>query len=112
MKNFVILYYAPISAVEQMSNASPEEMEEGMKAWMAWARDCGDGLVDLGTPLAGGQSVTQAGGSPSERGVCGYSVLRAETIEDAKTMLDGHPHLGWDAACEIEIHESMSLPSA
>jgi len=22
----------------------------------------------------------------------------------------GHPHLAWDAACEIEVHEVMPLP--
>ncbi len=28
----------------------------------------------------------------------------------AKKLLDGHPHLEWDAGCEIEVHESMPMP--
>ena len=27
----------------------------------------------------------------------------------AKSLLDGHPHLGWTDGCEIEVHESMPL---
>ena len=42
--------------------------------------------------------------------VVGYSILQAENIDDAKALLDGHPHLAWDGACEIEVHEVMPLP--
>lgn len=112
MKKFIITYHAPLSALEQMQNTPPEQAEEGMKLWMQWAEKCGDHLVDLGTPLAGGQKLKVDGGSePSERQVCGYSILRAENMEQAKEFLQGHPHLaGWEAACEIEVHEAMPLP--
>ena len=78
--------------MEQMSNASPEEMKAGMEPWMAWAAKCGEGLVDLGAPLVG------------------YSILQAEDMEGAKALLEGHPHLEWTGGCEIEVHESMPLP--
>ena len=54
MKKFMVIYHAPMDAMEQMGNVSPEEQAEGMKAWNAWADQCGDRMVDLGTPLAGG----------------------------------------------------------
>jgi hypothetical protein len=85
-------------------------MAEGMKPWMAWAEGCGDSLVDLGTPLAGGQRLSKSGASPSDKGVVGYSILEAENMEAAQVLLDGHPHLEWAAGCEIEVHESMPLP--
>jgi hypothetical protein len=31
MTKFVVIYHAPASAVEQMSDATPEQMAEGMK---------------------------------------------------------------------------------
>lgn len=100
-----------MDAMKQMENKDPEAMKEGMEKWMIWAQQCGDQLVDLGTPLGGGQVVkpndTLEG---SVRKVCGYSILQAESMTDAIELLQGHPHLGWDASCEIEIHESLPLP--
>ena len=94
----------------QMANATPEEREEGMKPWMAWAEKCGDQLVDLGTPLVGGAKLLPGGGSKaSTRDVARYSILKADSMDDAKALLEGHPHLGWNTGCEIEVHESVPL---
>ena len=110
MKNFVVIYHAAPSAVEMTQNMSPEEMQKGMEAWMAWAAKTGDGLVDLGTPLMGGQKLSKSGSSPSDKEVTGYSILQAEDMKGAKALLEGHPHLEWAAGCEIEVHESMPMP--
>lgn len=112
MKKFIITYHAPSEALERMQNVTPEESKEGMKLWMQWAEKCGDRLIDLGAPLVGGQKLNVNGtSSNSKRQVCGYSILQAENIEEAKELLKGHPHLsGWDNACEIEIHETMPMP--
>ncbi len=110
MKNFVVIYHAPESAVEQTHNMSQEEMKKGMEAWMAWAAKTGDGLVDLGTPLMGGQKISKSGSSPSDKNVMGYSILQAEDMQGAKALLEGHPHLDWAGGCEIEVHESMPMP--
>ena len=111
MKKFVVIYHAPASDFQKMANATPEQMQEGMKAWMEWAAKCGDGLVDLGAPLAGGQKLSKSGSSTSDKSVVGYSILQAEDIEGAKALLEGHPHLEWASGCEIEVHETMPLPT-
>lgn len=111
MKKFIIIYYAPASAMEQMQDATPEEMQKGMEPWMVWAKKCGKGLVDMGSPLAGGQMLTKSGSSSSDKNVVGYSILQAEDMQGAKALLAGHPHLEWADGCEIEVHESMPLPS-
>ncbi len=64
----------------------------------------------MGSPLGGSQRVTQSGSSPSDSNVVGYSILKAENMEAAQALLQGHPHIAWNAACEIEIHECMPLP--
>jgi hypothetical protein len=110
MKKFIVIYHAPGSAMEQMQNATPEEMKKGMEPWMVWAKKCGSGLVEMGTPLGGGQKLTKSGSSPSDKDVCGYSILQAEDMEEAKALLAGHPHLEWTSGCEIEVHESMPMP--
>ena len=111
MKKYIVIYHAPEELMAQSANSTPEEMEKGMEPWMVWAAKCGDQLVDLGAPLMGGQKLLPDGKiENSIREVAGYSVLQAENMEEAKALLDGHPHLAWDGACEIEVHEVMPLP--
>lgn len=106
MNKYIVIYHAPLSAVEQMADATPEDM----KPWMEWAERCGEGLVDMGTPLVGGQKVTKSGVSPSDTSVVGYSVLQAASMEAAQALLKDHPHLFAADGCEIEVHESAPLP--
>ena len=111
MGRYVVIYRAPTSAMEQMRDATPEDMKKGMEPWMAWAQRCGDGLVDLGSPLGGGLKVTSEGTSPADESVAGYSVLEAEDMDGALELLGGHPHLGWAEGCEIQVYEALPLPS-
>ncbi len=36
MRKFLVLYMSPVSAEEQMQNASPEDMQKGMEPWVKW----------------------------------------------------------------------------
>ena len=110
MKKFIVIYHAPAEASMHTNEMTPEQQAKGMEAWMTWAKKCGDKLVDLGSPLANGQSLTPNGSTASNKGVTGYSVLQTDTMEAAKALLKGHPHLGWNAACSIEVHETMAIP--
>jgi hypothetical protein len=111
MKKFIVIYHAPIDAMEQTAKASPEEQAKGMEGWIKWAEKCGDKLVDMGAPLVNGQALSPSGGiTDSDKNVVGYSVLQADNMEEAKKLLDGHPHLGWNADCAIEVHETMPMP--
>lgn len=110
MKKFMVIYHAPAAAMKQMEGASDEDMKKGMEPWMAWAKRCGSGLVDMGTPLGDGQKVTKSGTTPSDKSVVGYSILQAESMDEAVKMLQGHPHLDWVDGCEVEVHESLPLP--
>jgi len=106
MKKFVALYHAPAEALAQMANATPEQKMEGMKPWMAWKEKVGSGIVDLGAPLFGGQSISkggQWGGSSKE--VSGYSIVQGESLEAAQALFEDHPHLNWHPAASIELHE-------
>jgi hypothetical protein len=111
MKKFIVLYHAPVDAVRQTSGASPEEQAKGMEMWMQWAKKCGDKLIDLGSPLMNGQQLMPGGKSRnSNSDIVGYSILQAENMDEAKSLLQGHPHFGWNADCSIEVHETMPLP--
>lgn len=97
--------------MQKMASVPKEEQAKGMEAWMTWSQKCGDKLVDMGSPLMGGQELSPDGKSKdSNKEVAGYSILQAENMEEAKKLLQGHPHLAWNADCSIEVHEAMPLP--
>lgn len=107
----MVLYHAPAAVVQQTLLHNRDDTEKGMRAWVLWAQRCGDKLVDLGWPLVNGQEITPGGEQKkSAKDVTGYSILQAENMEDAKALLMDHPHLAWNPACSIEVHETLPLP--
>ncbi|MBO6517431.1 MAG: hypothetical protein JJ975_12865 [Bacteroidia bacterium] len=110
MKNFIVIYHAPAEVMAQMASATPEQKEEGMKPWFAWKERLGDQLVDFGSPLMGGQRLLPGGATEnSTKEVTGYSIIRANDMEEAKSLLQGHPHLNMPDTCDIELHETVAM---
>ncbi len=67
MKKFIVIYYAPIDAMKQMASTSKEDQAKGMEGWMAWAKKCGDKLVDMGAPLMNGKALSPKGKSTDSK---------------------------------------------
>ncbi|MGH3986055.1 MAG: YciI family protein [Actinomycetes bacterium] len=109
MTKYVFIYHAPMTPAEA-APPSPEQMEAVMGEWNAWAGKVGDGMIDFGTPLAGGVRVTTNGTSRSTREVAGYSIIEAEDMEAALALAQNHPHLNMPGGCEIEVHEAQPIP--
>ena len=95
MTKFLVLYKADATAAQQMGNATPEEQQAGMQAWMEWFGKAGDAVVDGGSPVQ------------SESGIGGYSILQAESREALDAVLLGHPHLQIGT---IEVAEFLPMP--
>lgn len=110
MARFMLLYRAPRSAAEEMAGATPEQAESGMDAWMRWADEAGDHLLDLGAPL---NEATRVGphGEPDADHIAGYSFVQAESADELKGLLERHPHLHMDGAA-IQVLEQLPMPGA
>lgn len=107
MKKFLVLYRSTVSAKDQMAKASPDQAKAGMDAWMAWAKRAETNLVELGSPLG---ETALLRGTPNGAGfIGGYSVVRAESLDAAKKVFDGHPHFEAPGA-SIELLEVVSIP--
>jgi hypothetical protein len=109
MTKYVFIYHAPMTPADA-TPPTPEEVDAVMGEWNTWAGRVGDGMVDFGTPLAGGVRVSPDGTSSSTREVAGYSIIEAESIDAALELAQSHPHLKMPGGCEIEVHEAQAIP--
>ena len=96
MTKFLVLYRADQSAVEQMTQATPEQQQAAMQAWMDWFGRAGDAVVDGGSPLSGGDGT-----------IGGYSILQAESHDALQQVLQGHPHT---EVGTLEVLEILPMP--
>lgn len=110
MAKYLVLYKSTVSPEEMMGAMTPEQSQAGMDMWMAWAGKCGDALVDLGSPVGGGQAVTSSGTTGATSQVCGFSVLQADSADAATGMLENHPHLMSPGEPSIEVLEYLAIP--
>lgn len=108
MPNYVVLYNAPVSAVDQMENNDPDMAAAAMQAWNDWSAIVGGDLVDLGTPLGDARRVGAGGTTVADTEVSGYSILQAADIDTAVALVEGHPHLQMPGA-SIDVHETLEM---
>lgn len=108
---FLVLYRSNVSAMEQMSSGTPEQMQAGMDAWMAWAQQTGEKLSDMGSPLGDTKSVGD-GVAASPGYIGGYSFLEADSLDGAVKLVEHHPHLMMPGGATVEVHELLPMPGA
>ncbi|WP_026556458.1 hypothetical protein [Arthrobacter sp. 35W] len=109
MTRFVVLYHAPQSAPDAMAGNDDAAAAEGMQLWMDWAARAGEHLVDMGQPLGNAQEITTMGDVEAKSTVGGYSILEADSLDHAVSLMNGHPHLMMPGA-SIQVFEALALP--
>lgn len=110
MPKYLVLYKTTVPPEEMMANSTPEQMEAGMQAWMEWAQRTGDALLDMGSPLGHGQRVTADGASDGGAHVGGFSVLQADSADDATALVKDHPHFMTPGEPSILVLEYLPVP--
>ncbi len=98
MANYLLVYHG---------GGMPENEEEGakvMQAWMTWMGGLGDAMVDGGNPIGMAKTIA-ANGTVSDGGganpATGYSVLKADSLEDAVAKSKGCPILMSGGSVEV-----------
>ena len=103
MAKFVYLYTGGSMA------ETPEAQEQAMQAWGAWFGALGDVVVDMGNPF-GAATTIAADGAVSHRsaaGATGYSIIQADSLDDATTKAKDCPVLVSGGA--VEVHEAVEM---
>jgi hypothetical protein len=84
-----------------------ERKPDVMAAWQQWFTSVGDRLVDSGNPLGAALEVTPAGNhrlSATDGAATGYAIASAESLEDAKRLLDGCPFRS-----SVRVYEAIAM---
>jgi len=96
VKKFLMLYYG-------YEEPTPEVMD----AWQRWFATVGDRFVDSGNPLGNCLEVTKIGSreiSPDQGAASGYSIISAESREEAERLLEGCPMIS-----SVRLYEAMAM---
>jgi len=104
MAKFLFVYHG---------GGAPESEEEGaavMQAWNEWLDGLGPAVVDQGHPTGASATVasdgwTSDGGGPNP--VSGYSIISADSLEQALVFAKGSPQLA--AGGTIEVAETLDI---
>jgi hypothetical protein len=104
MANYLLIYHGG-SAPQ-----APEEQQKVLQAWTGWFTSMGQAVVDGGNPV--GQAKTVASnGSVSDGGganpVTGYSIIQANSIDEAVEKAKGSPQL--TSGGTIEVCETFQI---
>ncbi len=74
--------------------ADPKAAEASMARWIAWYKDMGPAVIDMGTPAMSARTV-EASGRVSNGGganpLTGYSIIEAADIDSAVGLARGCP---------------------
>jgi hypothetical protein len=88
MTKFLITYEG---AMEMPT--TPEAGEQMMSAFMAWAGEVGYHMVDPGSPLGASRAVTSEGDTEERSAIGGYTIVSADTLDEAVGLVRSHPFL-------------------
>lgn len=107
MKDFLLVYRTDYST---MPKASPEEMQASTKRWMDWIggiaaqnklTDRGNRLVPSGKVLRSESVIADGPYTEIKESIIGYSIVKAESIEDATELAKGCPILKTGGNVEV-----------
>ena len=96
MKKFVFLYYGFEPPTQEIKDA-----------WSNWFASIGDKLVDSGNPFGSGREITHNGTkklSMDNGAITGYSIINAESIDEAEEIAKGCPII-----TSVRVYEAMSM---
>lgn len=84
------------------------EREAAMAAWGAWFGELGPAVVQHGNPVGASTSVTSSGGNGgAASGLTGFSVISADSLEAAATLVAKCPVL--QGGGKVDVYETIEV---
>ncbi|MBW2255209.1 MAG: hypothetical protein JRI25_11495 [Deltaproteobacteria bacterium] len=99
MAKFVLIYTGGMGM-----DAAPEEKQKIMAEWGAWYGKMDASIVDGGAPFAASKRLEGNGiedGSLWDTPPTGYTVIAADSLDDAAAACEDHPHLNHGGQVQV-----------
>lgn len=114
MKKFLAIYIGSEAAMNKWAGlseaAKADRQKEGIKLWSTWGQKNSALIKDIGSPLGKTKLVNQQGISDTRNQLTAYTIVEAETHEEAAKLFLKHPHFEIFPGEGIEIMECLPLP--
>ena len=114
MKKFLAIFLgssASTDAWKALEEAIRKEKETaGMAAWKKWAEDNASSIVTMGSPLGKTKRIDSSGVSDTKNDIGAWTVVQAESHEEAAKLFLNHPHFIIFPGESIEIMECLPMP--
>jgi hypothetical protein len=110
MTRFIVLYHAPQDVAVRFATATPEQAQAGAQLWRQWFAQLGPSLIDPGAPLGNAKAINPIGTTDASTDIIGMTILQADNMNAALSLVGEHHHLQWADSCSITILEEMAIP--
>jgi hypothetical protein len=114
MKNFLAIYLGSAPSRERWEKLDEatrkDRMNAGMKAWGNWVDTHKASIVAMGGPLGKTKLTSAQGVADTRNAMTGYTVVQAETHDEAARMFEKHPHFTIFPGDSVEIMECLPIP--
>jgi hypothetical protein len=108
MTQFLFSYRVPKTPLwEVLGELTEEQRASRIAAWNGWFDSMGANVLERGQPVGAAHEV---GNCDGEMRVGGYSLVAAESLEQALYMAEGCPGVAWGGG--VEVGELLELPLA
>jgi len=110
MKKYLAIFTAPMDQLEEIrKNTNPEDMKQMMDDWQKWSDAHKASFVEQGAPVGKNMRVSKNGVKENRNEITGYSVVQAESYEQAVKIFQDNPQLDMPGAY-IEVMEFLEMP--
>ena len=93
---------------KMMKEMSPEDQKKGMDEWKEWMTAHKGDFADMGGPTGKNVEVSPSGVVEKSNDIGGYSIIQAESKEEAAKMVASNPHFQMPGAV-IDLAEIVSM---
>jgi hypothetical protein len=118
MKTFLAVYTGTPAGRERFEKeySNPEKRkaleERGIAAWGAWVASNQTAIKDAGGPLGKTKRIGPDGIADVRNNLAAYTIVRAESHEDAAALFRDHPHFSIFPGDAVEVMEVLATPAA
>ena len=82
----------------------------GMTAWKEWVEKHGSSIVTMGGPLGKTKQVSNTGIVDTSNHLGAFTVVRADSHEEAAKLFEKHPHFAIFPGDSVEIMPVLPIP--